>query len=501
MENSQNQVFKEIEDTRLQRFLKKAIRTKPEYYSKLKTLLYCGARNIKVPGNNNGVHIISNGQHTRILGIKRCEQSWVCPVCTAREMRKHSQNIGAAIMKLKQDNLVPIMITFTIFHTVQETAKEVLTVLKNTFYDFTKNATWRRKKADGTYFQSGGAWNKFCTEFGIKHNVKVMEVTYGLHGWHPHFHNLYWVPKERLSEIASWEEDLKKQWRKFEDKNAKKIFTEEHYNQRKEWYARCDIKHKASTGYTEGLFISKDINGKARAMEAADYICGWGGEDELTGYDKKHAGAGLKQGYNKYSHFTLNEMLNEAYYHGNKKYLERYLEWAILVISTKTHRIDYSRTGLKNLIMEYKRTEEYRDCMKKKRTHIAGEKVTKYRTVAYFKSEDWQEICWYDIENEYDVPIIELIICFAKYANGYDLIKEVMEINNLPIPLKKAPGVDYAELFNDMLEHQWDTAEDFRNTHKEKNLKIKIATHYIISSLKSYYAKRGYKPEAGYNDL
>lgn len=487
LQNSQSQVFHEIEDNRLARFLKKVIKTRPEYYSKLKTLLYCGSRNIRLKGEAGGVHIISNGTHTRILGIKRCNHSWCCPICTAREMRKHSQNIGAGIMKLKEQDLVPIMITFTIFHTVQETAAEVLKVLKSTYSDFTKNAAWKRKKADGTYFTSGGAWNQFCNEFNIKHSVKVMEVTYGLHGWHPHFHNLYWVPKDRLSEIVSWEDDLKAQWRKFEDKHAKKIFSEEHYKQRQEWYARCDKKHAEKTGYTEGLYISKDANGQVRAMEAADYICGWGGEDELTGYDKKHGG--LKNGRNQYTHYTLNEMLNEAYYHNNTKLLDRYLEWAALVVSTRTHRIDYSRTGLKDLITEYKRTEAYRDCMKKKRTHIAGA-IAPYHTVAYFRSEDWREIYWYDLNT--DIPIIELIICFAKYANGYDLIKEAMEVNNLPIPLEKAPSVDYAELFNDMLAHQWDTIEDFRNNAKERDIKIKLATHFIVTSLKSFYKKRGY---------
>lgn len=484
-----DQVFHEIEDNRLHRFLKKAIISNPNWYSKLKTLLYCGSRNIKVQGGSNGVHIISNGKHTRILGIKRCEQSWVCPVCTAYEMRKHSQNIGAGITKLKEQDLVPIMITFTVFHTIQESAAEVLKVLKETFTKFTKNATWSRKKKNGDgYYESSGQWNQFYKYFEIKHNVKVMEVTYGKHGWHPHYHNLYWVPKSKLSEVAAWEEDLKAQWRKYEDDIAKKIFSEEHYKLRCEMYKRCDIKHTKQEGYTEGLYISKDAKGQARAMEAADYICGWGAEDELTGTDKKQAG--LKKGKN--GHYTLNEMLNRAY-NGDEKLLEKYMEWAVLVISTRTHRIDYSRTGLKNLILEYKRTEAYRDCMKKKRTHIAAE-IAPYHTVAYFKSEDWQEICWYDITSE--VPIIELIICFAKYANGYELIKETMEVNNLPLPYEKAPGVDMAELFNDMLEHQWDTIEDFRDNAQERNIKIKIAAHYIITSLKSYYAKRGYKPES-----
>lgn len=494
MPNSQNQVFQEVEDYRLQRFLKKEIMKRPECYAKLKNILYCGARNIKLKGEAGGVHIISNGTYTRILGIKYCQNSWCCPICTAREMRKHSQNIGAGISKLKEQGLVPIMITFTVFHTVQERADEVLKLLKDTFADFTKNAKWKRQKTDGTYYTSGGAWNQFYVEFGITHNVKVMEVTYGKHGWHPHFHNLYWVPKNRLSEIIEWEDDLKAQWRSFEDKHAKAIYTEEHYKQRQEWYARCDIRHREETGFTEGLFISKDSSGQAKAMEAADYICGWGGENELTGYDKKHAGT--KCNNKKFKHYTLNEMLNEAYNNNNQKLLERYLEWTCAVVSTRTHRIDYSRTGLKDLIMEYKRTEAYRECMKKKRTHIAGENVTKYHTVAYFKSADWQEICWFNITSE--IPILELIISFAKYANGYDLIKEAMEVNNLPLPLEKAPVVDYAELFNDMLEHQWDNIEDFRDNSKERNLKIKIAAHYVISSLKNYYAKRGYKPEKGF---
>lgn len=485
-----NQVFHEVEDSRLQRFLKQAIAANPFYYNKLKNIYYCGIRNVKIPGQAGGTHIISNGKYTRILGVKNCRHSWGCPHCTAREMRKHSQNIGAAITKLKEQNLVPIMITLTVFHTNKETAAEVLQLLKDTYTRFTKLSRWKGS-ADRNKYTKAGAWCNFCTEFNIRHSVKVMEVTYGEHGWHPHFHNLYWIPKDKLNEIGKWEDDLRAQWLNFEKTCAKKIFDEEHNEIREFLYQKSRKKFFAENGYDEGLYISKDNNGKVCAMEASDYICGWGGNDELTNADKKSGG--LKTG--KKGHYTLNQMLNEAYYHNNTKLLDKYLEWLCVIADTRTHRIDYSRTGLKPLIEQYKRTEAYRDCMKKKRTHATGG-VAPYHTVAYFKSEDWREICYFDTHNDSDIPIIELIICFAKYKDGYDLIKLLMEVNNLPMPYEKAPGTDIAELFNDMLENQWNYAEDeaiFRDTKIERDKKIKLATHFIVTSLKSFYSKRGFR--------
>lgn len=521
MENKQ--VFDEIQDNRLQRFLKQEIRKRPEYSYALRTLVNCCHSTIKTP-QGQGVHIISNGKQAKILGIRACHHSWTCPHCTAKEMRKHGQNIGAAIEALKKYDLVPIMITLTVFHTNTEPLEKVVNLLRQTYNLFNKQASStkkykheykyqdeselklknfnegsiksykkRKKKYEGkeTIYANGGTWSRFWLEFSINHMVKVMEVNYGTHGWHPHYHNLYWIPKNRLKDIITWEEELKAQWRKCEDKIAKKIFTEEYYQKRKIWYDSCDKSHKLQRGYTEGLYISRDENNNAAEIKASDYICGWGGDDELT--NEKQKQGGLKRGKN--GHYTLHQMLEEAYYKNDTKLLEKYLEFAKMAITERLHRIDYSRTGLKEIIATYKKTEAYRDCMKKKRTYAAGI-ITPYHTVCYFKSEDWKEICHFNIYSQ--VPIIELILRFATYDNGFNLIYELMKINNLPTPLEKSPTIDLAEIYNDMLEHQWDYEDDQEPNTKRKKDVAQVVFKFLNDTLKSFAVKNGAKI-LGYN--
>lgn len=409
---------------RLQTLLRNEINKRPEYYYKLRNIACCGTRCIDKHGGL-GVTVLANSERVKIDGVKRCQQSWCCPVCSAKEMAKYSARIDCAIQALKEQGLVPIMITFTIFHTISDSIETTFGILRRAYELVSKSANWKRKKKDGTYYESNGAWNNFIKEFGIRHIVKAAEVTYGRHGWHPHLHNLLFVPKARLKDIAAWEPQLQEFWRRKEE-SAIKEFIEDARNAKVREFLYA--KHDARESGTVGLYISKDDKGNARVMDAAAYISGWGGAAELTGVVSKKARAE--------GHYQILELAEEGV-NGNEKLLNKFLEFAAYVTANRVHRIDFSRTGINQIIRKYQQTQAYKEFIKKKRT---AEKP--YHTVCWFTSNQWNEL------NCVKYPAIPLIIAFANAPNAYELICELCKVYGIMEPARCSILYDPAAFWN-----------------------------------------------------
>lgn len=431
-------MFDDFQSHTLQHYLKNKINQSKVYHYKLRQLANCGV----VGEITNGVHILSNGTDTRILGVKMCGHSWVCPACTAKKMAKYSRRVGAAIDALANQGYAAFMITFTIFHTKTMTCKQTYNLLRETFHTMTKKGNWKRKKKDNSgYYVSGGIWNNFIREFDIKHTIKTLEVTYGEHGWHPHIHMLFFVKKHRLQEIASWEEKLITYWNEHTDRVAKKMFQPKQYEVRKFLESkvnRPDAEHQS-------VYISKNDNGEILKVQSGDYLCGWGGNNELTGGTKC-----LKTA--KKDNLTPLQMLQKAYDleylqpKQSRRYLRLYLHLAWFLISNRVHRIDFSRTGLNAITQNWINSEGYKELYKKKCQSLD---VAPYHTVCWLTLRTWREVCY--INDYLQFPIIPLIVRFATYDNGYDLICELFKVFDLSPPLKNHSVYDLAEAFNDRM--------------------------------------------------
>lgn len=417
-------------------FLRNAINKSNYYHYKLKLLANC----MTYSDAHRGVQVISNGTSTRILGPRPCKHSWACPECTARQMAKYSKRIAAGIEALQKENLVPFMMTLTVFHTIQQDCEVTYNILRKAWELMDKQKTWKRKKKDGTYYLNCGEWCRFYNEFNCKHTVKTLEITYGKHGWHPHIHMLIWVHKSKLQEVAKWEEKLQELWRQCEDKAAKMLLTERQYEIRKFLISKPTREDYAH----EGLFISKETDGKIKAWSSAFYLCGWGGNNELTGLQMKEAHG---------NNLTPFQMLERAYDlrycdpYESQRLLEKYMYFAWVVIKNRISRVQFSRTGLKTYIDNWLQSEAGKTLLKKNTTEL---NIAPYHNVAWFTSNQWREICYIsDYEN---IPLIPLIIQFAKYEDGFSLISELMEVNNLSPPKSIShPSIDIAKAFNDLI--------------------------------------------------
>lgn len=416
----------------LSQWLKKQIRKRPIWDKRLKLLANC----MTYGDAYKGVQVISNGTETRILGARPCQHSWACPECTARKMAKYSTRIAAAIDALAKKGYSAAMFTMTVFHTNHQSCEDTYFLLRKAWELMDKQKTWRRKKKDGTYYVNSGRWSKFQNEFQFKHSVKTMEITFGEHGWHPHIHMLIWFKNADLQKLADWESTLIEEWNCQVDRAAKLLYGEQSdkYRIRKFLEAktnRPDFEHL-------GLHISKTEEGKIRAISSADYLCGFGGENELTGLGKiAHKG-----------HMTPFQMLESAHNAKDEQQreylLNKYFEFAWAVIKNRISRIQFSRTGLKAIIDTHLQTEEFRSIIKKKKEKLS---IAAFQNIAWFSSKQWHEISFND--NEYVIPLIKI---FATYEDGFNLICELLIANNLPPPVfQKSPAVDYAKLFNEII--------------------------------------------------
>lgn len=423
-----------------------------EFSYPLRTLENCGK--LTIP--DLGATILSNGTEAKIFGNQFCDNSWLCPICTPRRMSKFAAKITCAIDALARQKKAAIMITFTQFHTRSISCADLFETIVTAYTNMIKSANWKRKKkwstengrnqsnnVKGEYYTSNGDWNNFIAEFNIRHTIKSLEVTYGKHGWHPHYHVLFFIDENRLNEVLNWQDKIIKVWNKYLLKAQKKIITADKYpTQAKVFFslqekyfknvANGNIKH-------QGCFISTNEDGTIHRVSSGNYLSGWGGDDELAGTPNlKTANEG---------HFTPMELLYKAYTDNDEEAWKIWLELALTLHNKRRNRVDFSRTGLKQIIDNWMQTNEYKEEVKKNTTEIIRLKGIKpFHSVAWFTSQQWLEICYLD--RHYDYPIILLILTFANYENGYELICELMHSFNLSPPLKEHPAINVTEMFN-----------------------------------------------------
>lgn len=403
--------YDNIKDYRLQKFFKKTIAE--QNYSDsfiLRTFANCGN---KGASEIAGVSLLSNHTHSRIYGAKMCGNSWACPVCSAIKMAKAAAKIAVAIDALKEKDYVPIMITFTVFHSKADSCQQVFDLLYG---------TWRTVTYQGTKSRANvGAWGRFIHELEIKHRVRCAEVTYSENGWHPHFHCLFWIHKSKLTNVLQYEESLRAQWQKAQEKVMKKIYGFVKYN------AFYESKKQHGEG-AAGIYISK-ADGLPIIQKSSDYLCGWGADKEVTGNY-------LKKATNPTS-MTPYQILQKAS-EGDEKCKKLYLEFAKYIILHKVRRYDFSRQGLNQIIQDKINSEGYKEVLKKKRMQYL-EDTGKWHLVAWFSSGLWSKIC----RNEDD--LVSILLEWAKLENGYNLIiEELKKRQFLELPLNYDP-VGYSD--------------------------------------------------------
>lgn len=332
----------------------KAVRQKlDEFWWKkpfLKSLYFCGS---KVPPNHSGVAVVRNNKTARFVGNASCKSPWCCPVCTSRQMAKYASKIAVGIDALKERGENAAMITFSIPHTSGFSCEDATEILYNVWKAFTIHGNKIGKSYQNDIFAN------FMAQTNSKHRVRVTEYTWGNAGWHPHFHTLFWFPRENFQSILEWEERLNKRWLELckrytikqiligypeiQSKTVKaflrKIYSgkvlpdaptiseqilklkhlvkveeiadneglgarEKEVTTVEKVITRVNIMYSKLNDISQAVYISKDKNNQVIVQESSNYICGWGANRELVGNVQGKATAE--------GHFTWQQILENA---------------------------------------------------------------------------------------------------------------------------------------------------------------------------------------------
>lgn len=411
----------EVSDTRLKTFLQNEIIRRFPFRTriKFKNILRCGKQIIKsTDGREPEVQLMKaeEGHKAKFWGLYTCKNSFLCPTCSAYQMSKHAANIAAAIDALKKDGQVAFMLTLSVIHYKNLGCFDLMEILYNAWTNFSK----RRSIGDRHTMA------RFQQEFKCVHSVKVCEFTYSdKKGWNPHFHCLFWVPKNRLQEVGEWEEQLRKSWHTcLANAWAKHYMSKEQpddgrvrdekffkdFFRRLRAYGEIRAKEKIAKGDKDvdfervqsgGLWISKNAKGKIVAQQSSQYINGWGADRELTGKPRKEASG-------KYSH-TIHQLLESAE-KGNGPHMLAIIEFAHAIKEKLRRRVMYSK-GLHKVIDAWRQTKDYQEIMVKKNIQ-----ETKWKSLISFTKQQWEKIL--DLEVEQHLYIRHNILFLAANYNA-----------------------------------------------------------------------------------
>lgn len=432
--NKETITYKTISDTRLHTWLRRKLHEINDFVPEqglrvgyiLRTLANCG-KNVHP---FTGVHVASNGEQTKIYGQRFCDNAWICPRCTAKILSKYEAKITIAVQQLEKQGLVPIMVTFAVRHLSYIKCADIFEILYETYNKFTRKRTVDRKSENGDQGRKHGAFKNFCEDVEVQHVIRSSDVTFGINGWHPHFHVLLFIPKENLHKVLDWEETLNANWDTFVAKIAKKYITPDKYKQgaidRYFEVLKRETNLKTNKHANPGVYFSRDNSGGVRVFKNGKYLTE---TSELTNKIKV-ANDG---------HYTQMQLLYEAYKNNDQKAWQKYLELAIHLVSRHRQRVRFSHK-LGKMITEWMQHEEIVQEYKKK-WHSGEKELKPLHTVCWFSSEQWLEIFYNDLLHGSELEY--LIKIFAKYDDGYDLICQLMEAWNLSPPLKKHPTLDY----------------------------------------------------------
>lgn len=388
----------EIYDAYLQHWLSNYIGTLS--YSErlqLKNLRLC---NKHINGAMDGVYIMSDGKHSRLAGICSCKNSFACPTCSAIIMKKHRTNIAVAIEALAKQGYEARMFTFAIPHLKFQTCKEVTDILYESWIKMTRNKSATRKRKDGAP-RWCNVFNKFFVESEVKYYIRIAEYTYGVNGWNPHFHMLFWAKKDKAAKFKDYETELERLWMS----TVKKVTSL--YYQQVEGY-RFPTGISSVEELVQKVFHAEDapysMTISDRPAKSSDYISGWGSDSELTGNYRKQA--------SHEGHYTPYQILEMAA--KSTEWAEVYKEFMLNVTRKPVHhRAEYSK-GLHQLIAVAKNRDVYREQLLQKKSESV------WVCVGRFSPEQWSRVV--DLDKFF--PIISNVLYLA--TSFHDVLDEYL---------------------------------------------------------------------------
>lgn len=218
-------------------------------------------------------NLVSNGGNkARVAKIARSHSIRLDPVEAPKELYKYRLRIDRIINWAYKTNLVPVMMTLTVFHRWHDLAP-LCRVLQHSWTDL---------------FSGGCKGLQRAEKIGLQGFIRRMEETINdgggdstNAGWHPHYHVILLIPRDKVEVLSACEEELKIAWVELMRKNFIEVFGEDIPSS----YLPALMEH--------GLVISRHAQGKykgkIREVHDSNYLAKIMGYDpsEVYGADKE----------------------------------------------------------------------------------------------------------------------------------------------------------------------------------------------------------------------
>ena len=358
--------------------------------AKLHEILSCGSG---VAFGATAVSVNLAETHAFFRGVRSCHSVWSCPVCSPRILAARSEEMDALFKKAYSSGHVVALVTFTAHHTHRQSLENLIKTFKGAV----------------RYFNANRRGKKFFAELQMIGKVQAYEVTEGYNGWHFHMHALWVVPRASLSLLSESEPELKSYWLHC-------------YKQ-----AGGEVPENRTTAFLKrGFVVSRYTDGKRKGQifecHSGKYLCGWGGDKELTGLSTKKAKNGNR---------TPFELLES----GKPKDAKL---WTEFCLATKgKRRIIYSR-GLKAWAGIVSVSDPARD-------GAADEEEKDSTPVCFWSLSDWKKLV--EIDQKQDIAVLDNILDVAfragvegGFAAVYNYCLETEIDYILPLPSASHPA-------------------------------------------------------------
>lgn len=339
---------------------------------RLRNLTSCGSRLVMPSQGEMGSFLLASKGKAKFFGITHCNNSFACPVCTARKMSGYAEKFAALIDFMTKKGYFGFMMTFTVPHLRFMSLRETMDILYESFSYYRRMSKLVKKNKNGTSRTSGSASGKFYKAVELKHYVNVCEFTFGKNGWHPHFHGIYFVPIKYKDDILKYARELNDFWL-----HTTKRITAKSWEKYKHFENAEVLQHTLDNLYLKcekdtGCWISQK-DGKILQATSSNYIAGWGANRELSGLMHKNANDG---------HYTPHQILELAY-KGYDGFAALYLEFCLQLVKGPVHpRVIWSRTEIRQYVKASMQISKCRTLVKKK-------DCEEWKILLWFSKEEW----------------------------------------------------------------------------------------------------------------
>jgi hypothetical protein len=176
-------VYRTFQESRGYRYFLKAVINKIMTDSRI---LICSRTRLA----GKDVQILKSLEHGKAhySGLMRCGSPWGCPICAAQISERRKVEVKAAIATARMMGWSVHLMTCTVPHGLGDDVNVIRKQLAK---------AWRR-------MTTGRAGKEVRKKLSIEGTIRAIEVTYGLNGFHPHYHILIFSSRKFGSEVFKY---------------------------------------------------------------------------------------------------------------------------------------------------------------------------------------------------------------------------------------------------------------------------------------------------------